>query len=177
MICSHPDSVLVKTHNALAMDRFGPLITLKLTAGAIYVLRNPLAVAISYSHHLGETVDWTIRLLNSPTAGTPNTPTNVCQQLRSWSEHVRSWTAQAHSPRYPLEDMLSAPEKRFGGVAGFLGLRPPTRAAFELLSLVDLKSCNSARSARLQGTRQVFETLLSRRQGRPMARDPHGSAG
>ena len=125
MICSHPDSVLVKTHNALAMDRFGPLITLKLTAGAIYVLRNPLAVAISYSHHLGETIGWTIRLMNSPGAGTPNTPTNVFQQLRSWSEHVRSWTAQAHSPRYPLEDMLSAPEKRFGGVAGFLGLRPP----------------------------------------------------
>ena len=67
---TYPDSVFVKTHNALTVDRFGPLITLDLTAGAIYILRNPLDVAISYSHHLGETIDWTIHVLNSPAAGT-----------------------------------------------------------------------------------------------------------
>jgi hypothetical protein len=123
----HPDSAFVKTHNALTFDRFGPLITMELTAGAIYILRNPLDVAISYSHHLGETIDWTIRLMNSPGAGTPNTPTNVFQQLRSWSEHVRSWTARPHPGLHVIryEEMLSAPEQTFGGVANFLGLRPP----------------------------------------------------
>src|SRR5262249_51213084 len=48
-----PDSVFVKTHNALTFDRFGPLITMELTAGAIYIVRNPLDVVVSYSHHLG----------------------------------------------------------------------------------------------------------------------------
>jgi hypothetical protein len=41
-----PDSVFVKTHNAFTVDRFGPLITLELTAGAIYIVRNPLDVVI-----------------------------------------------------------------------------------------------------------------------------------
>jgi hypothetical protein len=40
---------------------------------------------------------------------------------------VRSWTAQPHPGFHIIryEDMLSAPEKTFGGVAAFLGLRPP----------------------------------------------------
>ena len=54
MTRAFPDSVFVKTHNALAADPYAPLITLELTAGAIYIVRNPLDVAISYSHHLGD---------------------------------------------------------------------------------------------------------------------------
>src|SRR5471032_1030711 len=48
---SSPDTVLVKTHNALVEEDGYPLISLGLTAGAIYVVRNPLDVAISFSHH------------------------------------------------------------------------------------------------------------------------------
>jgi hypothetical protein len=122
-----PDSVFVKTHNALTVDRFGPLITLELTAGAIYIVRNPLDVVISYSHHLGETVDWTIGVLNDSTAETSKTPMQVPQPLRSWSEHVASWTARPHPGLHVIryEDMLSEPERTFGGVAAFLGVRPP----------------------------------------------------
>jgi sulfotransferase family protein len=122
-----PDSVFVKTHNALTVDRFGPLITLELTAGAIYIVRNPLDVVVSYRHHLGATVDGAIRVLNSPTAETLKTPSNVPQQLRSWSEHVASWTARPHPGLHVIryEDMLSEPERTFGGVANFLGVPPP----------------------------------------------------
>ena len=124
---AHPDSVFVKTHNALTVDRYGPLITMELTAGAIYIVRNPLDVAISYSHHLGETIDRTIYLLNNRNTGTPNTKTNVHQLLRSWSEHVQSWTAHPHPGLHVIryEDMLGQPENLFGGVAACLGLKPP----------------------------------------------------
>jgi hypothetical protein len=127
MTRAYPDSVFVKTHNALASDPYSPLITLELTAGAIYIVRNPLDVAISYSHHLGETIDQTIEILNSPSAGTPNTMKNVRQSLRTWSEHVQSWTARPHPGLHILryEDMLDEPDKTFGGVAAFLGLKPP----------------------------------------------------
>ena len=127
MTRAHPDSALIKTHNALVVDAQGALITLELTAGAIYILRNPLDVAISYSHHLGKTIDQTIDLLNHPRAGTPNTKTNVYQHLKTWSQHVQSWTQRPHPGLHVIryEDMLGEPEKTFGGVVAFLGLKPP----------------------------------------------------
>jgi hypothetical protein len=144
-----PDSVFVKTHNAFTVDRFGPLITLELTAGAIYIVRNPLDVVISYSHHLGKTLDWTIGILSDSTAETSKTPTDVPQQLRSWSEHVASWTARPHSGLHVIryEDMLSAPKRTFGGVAAFLGLRPPRE---RLLRAIERSSFQ-----RLQGREEV----------------------
>src|SRR5689334_874640 len=43
-----PDTIVVKTHNALVEDEGHPLVTMDVTAGAIYVVRNPLDVAVSY---------------------------------------------------------------------------------------------------------------------------------
>ena len=127
MTRAFPDNVFVKTHNALLADSYGPMITLELTAGAIYLLRNPLDVAISYSHHLGKTIDETIQILNSSHSGNPNTLKNVYQLLGSWSEHVSSWTQRRHPGLHVLryEDMIERPEATFGAVASFLGLRPP----------------------------------------------------
>ncbi len=127
MTQAYPDSVFVKTHNALVADAYGPLITLELTAGAIYILRNPLDVAISYSHHLGKTIDHVIDVLNGRNSGTPNTPKNVYQHLRTWSEHVQSWTQHPHPGLHVIryEDMLEQPEPTFRGVTAFLGLKPP----------------------------------------------------
>jgi hypothetical protein len=119
-------AVLMKTHNAIVQDRFGPVIPKNLTAAAIYILRNPLDVAISYSHHLGKSIDETIDLMNNPGAGTPNTPNNVYQLLRTWSEHVESWTARPATPLHQVryEDLLSDPERGFRAIAAFLGAKP-----------------------------------------------------
>jgi hypothetical protein len=127
MTRAFPDNVFVKTHNALLADSHGPMVTLELTAGAIYLMRNPLDVAISYSHHLGKTIDETIHILNSSRSGNPNTLKNVYQLLGSWSEHVSSWTQRRHPALHVLryEDMIERPEATFGAVASFLGLRPP----------------------------------------------------
>jgi hypothetical protein len=129
MTRAFPDNVFVKTHNALFADEYGPMITLEVTAGAIYVVRNPLDVVISYSHHLGKTLDETINILNSPRSGNPNTTKNVYQVLGTWSDHVGSWTARRHPGLHVMryEDMLDQPESTFGGVASFLGLKPPRR--------------------------------------------------
>ena len=52
--------VFVKTHNALAIDRGHSLINFAVTSGAVYIVRNPLDVAISLSHHMNKTIDETI---------------------------------------------------------------------------------------------------------------------
>src|SRR6185437_9826467 len=62
--------VFVKTHQALAVDRGYPTINFSVTAGAIYIVRNPLDVAISYAHHLSASIDATMDLMNQKNAET-----------------------------------------------------------------------------------------------------------
>ena len=82
--------IFVKTHQALAIDRGHPTINFSVTAGAIYIVRNPLDVAISYAHHLGRSIDEAINLINSKNAETSVTEKQVYELYGSWSQHVLS---------------------------------------------------------------------------------------
>ena len=118
-----PDSVFVKTHSRLGAAHGQPLITMDCTAGAIYIVRNPLDVALSVAHHFGLTADQAIDALNDPEGGTPADPVNIPQFYGSWSHHVQSWT---HSPADTLavvryEDLHLSPLPTFGRIARFLG--------------------------------------------------------
>src|SRR5215472_9365498 len=62
--------IFLKTHQAIVIDRGHPTINFAVTAGAIYIVRNPLDVAISYAHHLGQSIDRSINLMNSQNAET-----------------------------------------------------------------------------------------------------------
>ena len=53
------------------------MITLEFTAGAIYVVRNPLDVALSYAHHLGATLDDIIDLMGRTGFESPASATLV----------------------------------------------------------------------------------------------------
>jgi hypothetical protein len=122
----HPDTVFVKTHNALVVSHGTEMITMAHTAGAIYVVRNPLDVTISYAHHYGLDIDTAIEALNLPGQMMPNTPRHIYQIFGSWSENVKSWTASSHPALHVMryEDMTARPLETFGAAAAFLGLRP-----------------------------------------------------
>lgn len=118
--------IFVKTHQALAADRGHININFSVTAGAIYIIRNPLDVAISYAHHLGRTVDNTIDLMNQKNAETAVTEKQVYELYGSWSQHVLSWTRKPHRAIYVMryEDMLGEPQKTFGALAHHLLFKP-----------------------------------------------------
>ena len=127
---SSPDNRFVKTHNACVSIEGQPLITPAATAGAIYVLRNPLDVAVSFAHHhqigIQEAVD---RICDDKNV-IPANPKQLEEFLLSWSTHVNSWLKapglKCHVLRY--EDLLAAPSKAFGGLVEFLGLpKDPAR--------------------------------------------------
>ena len=121
-----PDSVFVKTHNYLGEWEGAPLVNMECTAGAIYIVRNPLDVAISSALHFGVTIDEVIARMATTGNGSSTTDAKVRQVFNTWSRHVQSWTQtpspSLHVVRY--EDMLSQPIKTFGKVAKFLGLSP-----------------------------------------------------
>lgn len=131
--------IFTKTHQALMVDRGSTTINFEVTAGAIYMVRNPLDVAISYAHHRGCPIDETIEIMGSENAEMEVSETQVNEVYGTWSQHVLSWTRKPHQAIYVMryEDMLAEPEKTFGGLAGHL-LFAPTPA--QLACAIDRSS-------------------------------------
>ena len=118
--------VFVKTHQALVVDRGHITINFAVTAGAIYIIRNPLDVAISYAHHLGQSIDFAIDFINLKNAEASGNKKHVYEVYGSWSQHVLSWTRKPHPAIYVMryEDMLAEPQKTFGALARHLLFKP-----------------------------------------------------
>lgn len=98
----------------------------EVTAAAVYIVRNPLDVAVSWAHYTGQSLDDSIAQLGTDTLALGMSslagPT-VREALGSWSAHVTSWEnapVPLHILRY--EDMLADPIEAFGGLCGFLAL-------------------------------------------------------
>ncbi|HUD53379.1 sulfotransferase domain-containing protein [Parvibaculum sp.] len=131
--------VFVKTHNALVTHLGVPMIEGAVTAGIVYIVRNPLDVVISLANFQSASVDTAIdQIIRRGSIG----PTNerfAYQYFGSWAEHVESWTRrpmrQLHVMRY--EDMLEKPAETFGTLAQFLLLKP---SASELKRAIDASS-------------------------------------
>lgn len=142
---SRPDNVFVKTHNAMVEYLGKPLIHMEWTAGAIYIVRNPLDVCISLADHYGVDIDEAIRAMGDDRTATQGSDKVVYEIHTSWSHHCLSWTRNPHPGLHMVryEDMLDQPEKAFGGVCKFLGLKPPASRlaqAIEQSSFKNLKS-------------------------------------
>lgn len=114
---------LVKTHNYAGAFDGHPTHNMKVTAGAVYVVRNPLDVAISMTHHFGLPLDAAIDRLADDQVATANDALFVTQFLSSWSLHVQSWADLAGERILVLryEDLLAKPVKQFTRVARLLG--------------------------------------------------------
>ncbi len=145
-----PDSVFVKTHNYMG-EWFGrPLINMNVTAGAIYMVRNPLDLVLSASDHFGMTIDQTITMMANPAGGSGMGEHNVAELYTSWSTHVKSWTEHP-SPQLLVmryEDMLETPETAFGNVGRFLGLNPPAERLARAIENSSFKKLKAAEEER-----------------------------
>ena len=119
-----PDRVLVKTHSALAVLENVPTISPELTAGAIYVVRNPLDVVVSFAHHYGLPMDKAVRAICFRELKTSPRDGNVASLLSDWSSHATSWLSAAPFEVYLVryEDMIASPLRTFGAIVRFAGM-------------------------------------------------------
>ena len=128
----HAATTFVKTHNRGGRHDGHPLHNMDVTSAAIYVVRNPLDVALSVRDHFGIGLYEAIATMASTDAGTANDALHVSQVLGSWSGHVASWSDLPWPGllvvRY--EDLLDRPAKTFGKVARLLNL-PVDRGRLE----------------------------------------------
>lgn len=118
-----------KVHDALTRNPSGDwLFPPEVTGAAIYLIRNPLDVAVSYAHHGGDSVAKTVALMCNPAAvvaeNTRKLPEQLPQKLLSWSDHVRSWVDQTELPVavFRYEDLLARPGPVFAEILQKLDL-------------------------------------------------------
>lgn len=118
--------IFLKTHSALVSHLGVPLITAQYTAAAIYVVRNPLDVAISYAHHLDASIDETIELMGEQGRWIDSHKGGVYQIMGSWSENVGTWTRSERPSLLVMryEDMLAKPTQTFTRLVQWLSLPP-----------------------------------------------------
>lgn len=181
-------TVFVKTHNFLGEYKGFPLHNSSVTSGAIYMVRNPLDVAVSTANYFDYPIDEAIAYMAEDMTGTPNELANVPQVISSWSAHVQSWTGNPENRVLVLryEDMLLNPLKEFRKVTSFLGLaKDPKRlkkavgfSSFDQLKAQEKKHGfgerhENARSFFRRGRKNQWREKLTDRQVQRIV-DDHG---
>ncbi|MBN2275194.1 MAG: sulfotransferase domain-containing protein [Bacteroidales bacterium] len=138
-----------KVHDVYALLPNGQtLFPADITRAVMYFIRNPLDVAVSFSHHLSAPIDKTISIMNNPDYAfcqrIDRLHNQLQQNLFTWSGHIKSWVDDSGLPvmviRY--EDMHKDPLKAFSGALAFIGLKKDQKeieTAVEQASFSNLK--------------------------------------
>ena len=114
-----------KTHDVPRDTPAGePLFPEDVSAGAVYLVRNPLDVAVSWAFYTGMDFAASVAALNDPRYWLwERRHPQLRSDLSDWSSHVRCWTGVPFpvlTVRY--EDLLADAAEQLGRVARFLRL-------------------------------------------------------
>jgi aryl sulfotransferase len=123
------ETLYVKVHDAWGRDDRGlPMFPPDVTGGAVYIVRNPLDVAVSCMHHWNVDAEEAVARMCDPAADMsqtgPRLAEQVAQQLGSWSSHARSWLDESGLPCHVVryEDLRLDPGATFAGLVRACGL-------------------------------------------------------
>ncbi len=129
--------LLIKNHNVLGNVFGHPMVNLNVSAGTIYMVRDPRDIVLSLADHLGCNVDQAIDVMNRSAYSTENSKESAFEVWGSWSEHVKGWTMVPSEAviivRY--EDLLSDPFTQFTKVIRHLRQKPSEDHIREALKL------------------------------------------
>lgn len=104
-------SMYLKVHDAYTYDPWTgePLVPSFGHPLVLYLIRNPLDVAVSFAHHNHEPVEKTVRSMGQTSYGLSRKPwqQQSWQPMGTWSMHAQSWLEQPHLPVHVMryEDM------------------------------------------------------------------------
>ncbi len=107
-----PERHYCKVHDAYRLINGHTIFPNNASKRVLYIIRNPLDVAVSYKHHLQKDNIEAVTALCNPKGGlalaTNRLPNQLPQHMGTWSQHVSSWVQQKNMPvivvRY--EDMV-----------------------------------------------------------------------
>lgn len=125
--------VCLKTHHAKVQVDGIPLIPPKISAGGVYIIRDPRDIVISFADHLGEKIDTVIDYMNTLEFINEHRETKLAHILTTWSLHIKTWTEKNKDVNVKVikyEDMLMNPEFEFKKILGSLGFTNINRNKF-----------------------------------------------
>ncbi|WP_417069495.1 sulfotransferase domain-containing protein [Niveibacterium terrae] len=119
----------MKVHDAWRRTSSGEaLFPPEVSLGCIYIVRNPLDVAVSMAPFFNKTLDESVDMLCDPGAGLCMDKNRLCRQLPQlmydWSGHVESWIDSPIERKMVLryEDMLADTSGCFRAVLDWSGI-------------------------------------------------------
>lgn len=120
------DPIFVRIHDAITETPGGHrTMSKEATAGVLYLLRNPLDIAVSLAHHNVSPVGEMVTKMGDSSFTFVETPRHhpLVQRLLSWSQHVTSWVDEPGLRlmvvRY--EDLQADPIKTLTQIIRFCG--------------------------------------------------------
>jgi len=135
-----------KIHDAYTyLTNSEPLIPAQATKGALYIVRNPLDVAVSFANHNHCSIDKSINKMGlqkySFSSSTKGLHNQLRQWLLSWSKHVVSWldAPDLNTLVVRYEDMKQTPLTTFTQIATFLELPNNKNQVTEALEYCEIE--------------------------------------
>ena len=120
--------LFVKVHDAYTYLANGEPLLGTVKAKAVYIVRNPLDVAVSFASHIARDLDFTVGCMADERyafgRSNKSLPEQLRQRLLTWGRHAESWMQArelaVHLIRY--EDMMQNPVASFTEAVRFIGL-------------------------------------------------------
>jgi hypothetical protein len=149
-----PTDLFIKVHDACGTDDRGrAMFAHEVTRAVIYIVRNPLDVALSSASHWGVEPGEAVERMCDAGYNFGGTDSRLPDQLRQflgcWSHHVRSWLDAGGPPvqlvRY--EDLRRDPQRSLTAILKACGLAPEpvrVRRAVEFSDFAELQRQESA---------------------------------
>jgi len=167
----HP--LYIKVHDACTRNSDGDMLfPADVTGGVVYLIRNPLDVAISYAHHSGRPIEKIVENMCNPDGYVYEDPKRLSpqlpQRLLSWSDNVASWADDSglnvEVVRY--EDMKADSEAAFARIVRTLDLDLDQQKLSKAVAFSSFESVREQESASGFRERHIRSDRPFFRQGR-----------
>jgi len=135
------EKVFIKVHDAWSQNSNDVnMFPSDITHGVIYIIRNPLDIAVSFAFHSNIPISKSVKRLCDSEFSFCSNPKKLFNQLnqniKSWSDHATSWIDKSNLPVHIMqfEKMISDPFETFSNALQFLHMKSTEeqiRAAIE----------------------------------------------